>query len=322
MIKKFIPAIVVAMLPLVVSSAAHAATPFNFNRQFAVTADLEPTAYCDNSSVNLTFSGTVTLDIEGVVLNVVAANNSKGTKYLDYQGQITLTAPEISSGYQINKQPSIGGAGGNPYIGFGLEGTSPVYLGRCVLSSNASLAHYFQRGPGLQNLAANFSAQSCSTDSQGTNKININVGHGTNSAGGNVTLANNMKGTLSTKTSLVAGISLVPNQQASSSHGLSAIGGNPMIYAQWLKCDPRDDKKLCAKAATSVWMQRDVGDSDGLELADVDPDGHGSYLAKDEASGTFSLGSRYQNGNRATPYNLKGADTGITPSYLNRCNKL
>jgi hypothetical protein len=313
------------------SGPVHAATPFNFNRQIAVTADLTPTAYCDNSSVNLTFSGTVALDIEGVVLNVVAANNSKQTKYLDYQGQITLTAPEIQPGYQIAKQPSLGGAGGNPYLGFGLQGTNPVYLGRCVLSSNASLARYFQRGPGLQNLAASFSAQSCSTDAKGTNKININVGNGTNSAGGNVTLSNNMKGTLSTNTSLVVGIELVPNQRASSSHGLSVIGGNPMIYAQWLKCDPRDDKQLCAKAATSVWLQRDVGTSNGEALLDFDPDdrdgngdGPGTYLTKDD-SGAFILGTRYNQDNpnkRDTPYNLKGADTGITPAYLNRCNKL
>ncbi len=89
---------------------------------------------CSNSrGPTITFGGNLTLS--GLKARLIFRNNLRGTQYQEAKTDIDIIVNGTQ--VQIPKQPSLGGAGGNPLIwlqfkqGDGTPIGDPIFLGRC-----------------------------------------------------------------------------------------------------------------------------------------------------------------------------------------------
>jgi len=93
---------------------------------------LSDQSWCDNTGPHITLSSSVSLG--GFSLRTTFQNNVKGTHTYQTVGQaeLNLVSNTGSSSPQINKQPPLGGVGGNPWIYYMDPNGNGFYIGRCV----------------------------------------------------------------------------------------------------------------------------------------------------------------------------------------------
>jgi hypothetical protein len=220
--------------PTIVTQSGPATVTATLAQKAHVT--IQPTASgCQNNpGPYITLNGELALS--GVKARVILSNNAKFTHVTSQD--VVGDAVIIPAGDKItiNKQPSRGGAGGNPwiYLQFKSNGQaigSPQLLGRCV--------------QGLNNAAVDFSLAT------GAN-MTVTSGGCSNHPGPYVTLdgelklggldaslifTNNARFTHVAAADVVVDVVLIPAGQSITFHKqppLGGAGGNPFIYVQFL----------------------------------------------------------------------------------------
>jgi hypothetical protein len=130
-----------ALAALGVSALAHGTTTVTESISVPVRLDGDLDIDCSNSpGPTITLSGD--LSFGGIDAVAIFRNNAKGTH--EYTAATSLSGALLPAGHTISipKQPSRGGAGGNPFIwiqfldGDGDALTGEIYLGRCVQGLN------------------------------------------------------------------------------------------------------------------------------------------------------------------------------------------
>lgn len=97
-------------------------------------------SWCDNKGPHITLSSSVSLG--GFSLLMTFKNNAKGTHTYQTVGQAELTlVSNTGTTVQINKQPPLGGVGGNPWIYYQDPNGGIFFIGRCVQNGKIGVAH-------------------------------------------------------------------------------------------------------------------------------------------------------------------------------------
>lgn len=190
---------------------------------------------CDNNpGPYITLNGALTLS--GVNARIILTNNRRFTHVTS--SDVTADVVLIPAGEEIhiNKQPSRGGVGGNPWIYLQFSDCNralgkPRLLGRCVQGlKSADLDFDIPTG-----VTATVTSGGC--ENSGGPDITLSGELRLGGLCGQLILTNNAKFTHATAADVVIDIVLIPAGQAivfAKQPPLGGVGGNPYIYVQFL----------------------------------------------------------------------------------------
>ena len=223
-----------ALSACLASVASAATVSQKLGQTYTVNLRATPSGCENNPGPYITLDGDLTLG--GIGARIILSNNAKGTHTASADVVADVTLIPAGEKFQIAKQPSRGGVGGNPWIYFQFldaqGGTlcAPIKLGRCV--------------QGLTNASGVFSILTGAT-------CNVSSGDCTNSGGPHITLdgelrlgglngrlilTNNAKFTHAASDDVVIDLVLLPDGQSitfAKQPPLGGAGGNPLIYVQF-----------------------------------------------------------------------------------------
>jgi hypothetical protein len=223
------------VLSACLASAASATTiSQKLGQSYKVNLKATPSGCENNPGPYITLDGDLTLG--GIGARIILSNNAKGTHTASSDVVSDVTLIPAGEKFQIAKQPSRGGVGGNPWIYFQFldaQGGSlgaPIKLGRCV--------------QGLTNASGVFSVLTGAT-------VDVSSGDCTNSGGpfitlsgelklgglnGRLILTNNAKFTHVASDDVVIDLVLLPDGKSitfAKQPSRGGAGGNPWIYLQF-----------------------------------------------------------------------------------------
>ena len=190
---------------------------------------------CENNpGPYITINGALTLS--GVSARVILTNNRRFTHVTsaDVTGDIEIIP--LGQQIQINKQPVLGGVGGNPWIYLQFSDGErtlgkPTLLGRCVQGLKL-VDKDFDIPTGAD---ASVDSDACSNS--GGPFITLSGELRLGGLNGHLILTNNAKFTHATSADVVIDIVLIPAGQSivfAKQPPLDGAGGNPFIYVQFL----------------------------------------------------------------------------------------
>lgn len=224
-----------AVLMLALATTASAAS---FNTSLKQTARVSLTATpsgCENNpGPYITIDGALTLS--GVGARIILTNNRRFTHVTEADVTADVEIVPVGQEIKINKQPVLGGVGGNPwfYLQFS-DGErmlgKPKLIGRCVQGLNPVALDF-----DLPTTAhATVDSDACSNSGGPTIKLNGELKLG--GFYGHLILTNNAKFTHVTSADVVINIVIVPAGQSivfAKQPPLDGAGGNPYIFLQFL----------------------------------------------------------------------------------------
>ena len=223
-----------ALSACLASVASAATVSQKLGQTYTVNLRATPSGCENNPGPYVTLDGDLTLG--GIGARIILSNNTKGTHTAGADVVADVNLIPAGEKFQISKQPSRGGVGGNPWIYFqfldaqGGSLCAPIKLGRCV--------------QGLTNASGVFSILTGAT-------CNVSSGDCTNSGGPHITLdgelrlgglngrlilTNNAKFTHAASDDVVIDVVLLPDGQSitfAKQPPLGGAGGNPLIYLQF-----------------------------------------------------------------------------------------
>jgi hypothetical protein len=181
--------------PFLVSSAdATQTVTQHFTVPGHATVDvLSDQSWCDNTGPHITLSSDVSLGGFGVELTF--KNNVKGTHTYQTVGQaeLSLVSNTGSSSPQINKQPPLGGVGGNPWIYYVDPTGAGFFIGRCVQDGKIGVTqgHFSTNFDVAAFSTLTVSSLSCSNKGS---SLSIGSDNGTGDVNGKLVFANSNLG--------------------------------------------------------------------------------------------------------------------------------
>ena len=194
-----------------------------------------PSGCENNPGPYITLDGDLTLG--GLGARIILSNNAKGTHTASADVFADVTLIPAGEKFQIAKQPSRGGVGGNPWIYFqfldGQGGSlcAPIKLGRCVQGlTNASGVFSILTG-------ANCNITSGDCTNSGGPFITLNGELRLGGLNGRLILTNNAKFTHAAADDVVLDIVLLEDGKSitfAKQPPLGGAGGNPLIYVQFM----------------------------------------------------------------------------------------
>jgi hypothetical protein len=221
---------------LLAAVAANAATiSQTFDQKAHVSVQASASGCENNPGPYITLNGQLSLG--GVNARIILTNNRKWTHVASTDVVADVVLIPAGQSIQINKQPSRGGAGGNPWIYLQFDNTkgsslcSPILLGRCVQGlAKADLDFALPTG-------ARATVTSGDCDNSGGPFINLNGELRLGGLGATLIFTNNAKFTHVAAADVVVGIVLIPEGQTitfAKQPPRGGAGGNPLIYVQFL----------------------------------------------------------------------------------------
>jgi len=191
---------------------------------------------CENNpGPYITINGEMRLS--GLNARVVLTNNKRFTHVATGDVTADVVLVPYGSSLQINKQPSRGGVGGNPWIYLQFNDTkgkpygSPVLLGRCVQGLAKTNGTFSIPG----NTRGTVTSGDCNHTGGPTVSLNGELRIG--GLGATIILTNNAKFTHATAADVQVEIVLIPEGESlvfAKQPPLGGAGGNPLIYLQFL----------------------------------------------------------------------------------------
>lgn len=255
-----------AVLGVLGPIAIAAGAPAAINQTVALPAQLTITASatdsCSNTGPTIDIGGTLTVADLGATVKL--KNNLNGSKVLTTQGLFAMQIGANGLGATFQKQPSIGGVGGNPYLSFGVDGngngklgdkgdSGPSLLGRCVQGFAATQTHAFGDATDVSALVQ---AVECSTKATQLN-------HGSSKKGSHaqgILLADNNVNKAVHQGQAAAELKLtLGNFTATNSAGHGGVGGNPLVTFKWQKVDGTTFSDLIDPATGAAYPEMSLG---------------------------------------------------------------
>jgi hypothetical protein len=190
-------------------------------------------SWCDNTGPHITLSSSVSLG--GFSVELTFKNNVKGTHTYQTVGQaeLTLVSNTGSSSPQINKQPPLGGVGGNPWIYYQDPAGTNFFIGRCVQNGKIGVTH--------GHFATNFDVAAFSTLTLTTlscsnkgSSLTIGSDNGTGDVNGKIVFANsdlglNPQHINDSDVGASWGFNLFGAQHIKKGGNAGGPGGNPLV---------------------------------------------------------------------------------------------
>lgn len=224
-----------ASAPMFVSAAdATQTVTANFTVPGHATVDvLSDQSWCDNTGPHITLSSSVSLG--GFSMQMTFKNNVKGTHTYQTVGQadLTLVSNTGSSSPQINKQPPLGGVGGNPWIYYQDPGGTGFYIGRCVQNGKIGVTQgHFATNFDVGAFSA-LTVTSVSCSNKGSS-LAVGSDNGTGSVDGKIIFSNsdlglNPQHINDSAVGAAWGFNLFGAQHIKKGGNVGGPGGNPLV---------------------------------------------------------------------------------------------
>ncbi len=231
--RRLYPALLI--VSMLTASAQAATISQSFSQRAHVTLNATPSGCTNNPGPYITLNGE--LKLSGVNARIILTNNQNWTHVASTDVVADVVLIPVGQSIQINKQPSRGGVGGNPWIYLQFSNCrggslgSPSLLGRCVQGlSPANLDFDIPTG-------ANASVTSGSCANSPGPYITLSGELRLGGLCGRLILTNNAKFTHATSADVTIDVVLIPEGQAitfAKQPPLGGAGGNPWIYVQFL----------------------------------------------------------------------------------------
>lgn len=235
MTPRIVPLIAAVLALSGTATLVRADVSLDLTQRASCSVQATPSGCTNNPGPYITLNGE--LRLSGVSARIILTNNRKFTHVASTDVWADVVLIPAGESIKINKQPSQGGVGGNPWIYFqftdgkGGDYGRPQLLGRCVQGLTAAALDF--KMP--THARANVTSGGCSNSPGPYVSLNGELKLG--GLSGEIILTNNRKFTHATSADVVVSIVLIPDGESivfAKQPPLGGAGGNPLIYLQFL----------------------------------------------------------------------------------------